>query len=166
MSNNLRFDFEVNKKTNGVSVVREFAAPPDRVWAAWTTAALLDQWWAPEPYKAKTKELELRPGGRWLYAMVGPEGDEQWCRAIYSTVTPQTGYSYDDAFSDAEGNVTNEFPGSHWDVRFELAGDRTTVFIDISHKSAEDLERILGMGFREGFAAGLGNLDKLLANEG
>ena len=34
-----------NKK---ITVVREFAAPPESVWAAWTDASLLDQWWAPK----------------------------------------------------------------------------------------------------------------------
>ncbi len=41
-----------NKK---IVVVREFDAPLEEVWKAWTEKELLDQWWAPRPWKAKTK---------------------------------------------------------------------------------------------------------------
>lgn len=163
MDNKLRFDFDVNQSDGSVTVVREFAAPLQRVWEAWTTADLLDQWWAPKPYVAKTKEFSFTPGGRWLYAMVGPQGDEQWCRAIFTAIDAASSYSYDDAFSDAEGNVTNEFPGSHWDLSFRENSGTTTVTIHITHKSAADLEQIMKMGFKEGFSMGLGNLDEVLA---
>lgn len=163
MDNNLKFDFKVDEQDHSITVIREFVAPPDKVWAAWTTAELLDQWWAPKPYKALTKELQLKPGGRWLYAMVGPDASEQWCRAIYSSVDAPNSFSYDDAFCDAQGTVTNDFPGSGWEVRFAGTEAMTTVTVLIRHKSAADLRTILKMGFREGFTAGIGNLDELLA---
>jgi uncharacterized protein YndB with AHSA1/START domain len=163
MNNNLKFDFNVDETNGTVTVVREFAAAPGAVWAAWTTAELLDQWWAPKPFKARTKELDLKPGGRWMYAMVGPDGSEQWCRAIYSEVVPEQRFAHDDAFCDAEGNVTDEFPGSNWTVVFSEGTGTTIVTITIRHKSVQDLQQILKMGFKEGFSMGLGNLDELLA---
>jgi len=163
MNDDLKFDYDVSKETNTITVVRDFAAPLDQVWTAWTTAEKLDQWWAPKPWKARTKELNFEPGGRWLYAMVGPDNTEQWCRAIFETIRDQRSYSYDDAFCDSDGNLTSEFPGSHWEVSFSESGNTTTVTINISHKSAADLEQILKMGFKEGFTMGLGNLDELLA---
>jgi uncharacterized protein YndB with AHSA1/START domain len=165
MNDNRKFDFDVNKDTNTVNVVREFAAPLQQVWKAWTTAEMLDQWWAPKPWKARTKELNFTPGGRWLYAMVGPDSTEHWCRAIYEKISDKSSYSYDDAFCDAEGNVTDGFPGSHWDVAFADNGDMTTVTITISHKNAAGLEKILAMGFQGGFTMGLNNLDELLAGK-
>jgi uncharacterized protein YndB with AHSA1/START domain len=57
-------------------VTREFDANSDLVWKAWTTAELLDQWWAPKPYRAETKSLDFREGGVWLYAMVSPENEK------------------------------------------------------------------------------------------
>ncbi|WP_312302176.1 hypothetical protein [Chryseobacterium sp.] len=50
MKSNLLFDFSVNKENNTIVVKREFNANLELVWQAWTTAELLDQWWAPKPY--------------------------------------------------------------------------------------------------------------------
>jgi uncharacterized protein YndB with AHSA1/START domain len=52
-----------NKK---LKVEREFDAPVAQVWNAWTQPELLDQWWAPKPWKANTKSMDFREGGRWF----------------------------------------------------------------------------------------------------
>ena len=78
MSTNLAFDFSVNKETNTITVKREFAAELSLVWDAYTKSEILDQWWAPKPWKARTKTMEFREGGYWHYAMVGPAGEEHW----------------------------------------------------------------------------------------
>ena len=84
MNNDLIFDFTVNKETNTVHVKKEFTAGLDLVWDAYTKSELLDQWWAPKPWMAKTKAMEFVEGGRRLYAMVGPEGEEHWALADFT----------------------------------------------------------------------------------
>ena len=162
MKANLLMNFDVDKESNKVLVTREFAAPLNRVWAAWTQKELLDQWWAPKPWKAETKILEFREGGHWLYAMVGPEGDQQWCRADYKSISTLHSYKATDAFCDENGTIDNTMPGSDWKNTFTEQGDKTVVHIEITHKSLEDLEKIIEMGFKEGFTMGLENLDELL----
>ena len=89
---------EANKK---LFVVREFEAPVDLVWKAWTDSKLLDKWWAPKPWKARTKKMDFREGGHWLYAMVGPEGQEHWAPANYETIQVQKKFTGLDAFADS-----------------------------------------------------------------
>src|SRR6478735_9817609 len=100
-----------NKK---LIVVREFDGTPEQVWKAWTQSELLDHWWAPKPWKARTKEMDFREGGFWLYYMEGPDGEKHWCRADYKAVDPGKSFSLVDAFCDEEGNPTNELPNMHW----------------------------------------------------
>ena len=69
MNTNLFFDVTVNKTDNLIYVKREFDAGLPLVWQAWTTAELLDQWWAPLPYKNKTKLMDFRNGGVWHYSI-------------------------------------------------------------------------------------------------
>lgn len=158
-------DFTVDRENNQLHVTREFAAPVAPVWAAWTTAELLDQWWAPKPWQARTKTMEFREGGHWHYAMVGPDGETHWGWADYHTIQPQDGFAASDAFCDAEGNVNREVPQAKWTARFSGAGGRTTVKMVTTYTSLEDLETILSMGMKEGLTMALTNLDALLAEQ-
>ena len=164
MKTNLVFDFIVNKETQTVTVKREFLAKLDLVWSAWTEPEILDQWWAPKPYVSKTKSMDFKVGGRRLYAMCGPNGDEHWCLADYKAIDPKNNFKYHDAFCDNQGNVdTTIFPGSNWSIDFINKGDTTLVDVTITHNSLSDLEKIIEMGFKEGFTATLNYLDTLLS---
>lgn len=162
--NNLTFDFTVNKETNTVHVKKEFAAGLDLVWDAYTKAELLDQWWAPKPWLSRTKSMEFKEGGRRIYAMVGPEGEEHWALADYTSISPKTNFKFLDAFCDAAGNLNNEMPRSDWDVDFIDKGNSTLVNIGIKHGTLADLEAIIAMGFKEGFTMAMNNLDEIFAN--
>lgn len=165
MNKNLKFDFSINRENYTVHVQREFAADLNTVWEAWTTAEILDQWWAPKPYKAETKSLDFRVGGEWFYAMVSPENEKHWCKAHYEIINQRSNYAYTDAFCDEDGNLNNAFPSSHWTNTFTTSEDKTLVDIVIKHQRLEDLEKIIEMGFKEGFTAGLENLDEVLAKK-
>ena len=94
---------------NKLVVTRDFDAPVAQVWKAWTDSKILDQWWAPKPWKAETKSMDFRDGGNWIYAMKGPEGEAQWCRADFEKIVPQKSYTGTDAFCDEKGNINKQF---------------------------------------------------------
>ena len=75
--NDLLFDFRLDKSLKTAFINREFDAELSLVWDAFTTAEILDQWWAPKPWSSKTKVMIFEPGGRRFYAMVSPEGQER-----------------------------------------------------------------------------------------
>lgn len=149
-----------NKK---ITVEREFDAPVERVWRAWTEKELLDQWWAPKPWKAETVSMDFRAGGTWLYYMLGPDGTRQYCRADYKSITANKSYEGLDAFCDEKGNINTEFPRMNWKVLFGPSESGTKVHVEITFDSVESLNKIIEMGFKEGFAAAHANLDELLA---
>jgi len=157
-------DFVIDKENKQLRVTREFAAPLSKVWAAYTQSELLDQWWAPKPWKANTKEMEFKDGGHWLYVMAGPEGEKHWCREDFQLIKPMKSFKAVDAFCDSSGKVNDEFPKSTWVIEFSEANDKTTVKIEMQCETVTDLEKYIEMGFREGFTAALGNLDELLAS--
>jgi uncharacterized protein YndB with AHSA1/START domain len=155
-------DFVVDKQNKKIKVTREFAAPLSKVWAAWTQSELLDQWWAPKPWKTNTKKMEFKEGGHWLYTMNGPEGEEHWCRADFKSISPNKNFKVSESFCDPSGKITNEFPIAYWDCKFSEAKNKTTVNVEIEFDSLADLEKYIEMGFKEGFTMALGNLDELL----
>lgn len=159
---NLTFDFNVDKSNNTITVVREFNASLPLIWKAWTNSEILDQWWAPEPWKANTKTMDFREGGRWLYNMTGPEGEIHWSLADYQKISNEESFSALDAFCDENGNVNQAMGRSSWNVSFSDSDDTTTVTIEITFDKLETLENHIQMGFKEGFSAGLDQLDALL----
>ncbi|GAB3557661.1 SRPBCC family protein [Spirosoma fluminis] len=154
-------DFTVDKTTKTVTFSREFNADLSLVWDAYTTPEILDQWWAPKPWTSKTKFMNFEVGGRRFYAMVSPEGQEHWSIQKYTSISPKTNFKLLNAFADKDENP--ELPGSDWDLTFSEQNGKTTVRISIYNESLVRLEKMLEMGFKEGTAMTLKNLEELLA---
>jgi len=161
MNSNLLFDFTVDKASKSVAITREFAAPLPLVWDAFTQAELLDQWVAPKPWSSKTKYMDFKVGGKRFYAMVSPEGLERWSIQEYTAITPKTNFKMHNAFADQDENP--ELPGSNWDFTFSELNDITKLNIIITNESLERMEKMIEMGFVEGYKMTIDNLEKLLA---
>lgn len=157
---NLLFDITVDKSTQSVFITKEFAAEHSLVWDAFTTPEMLDQWWAPKPWMAKTKKMEFKEGGRRFYAMVSPEGHESWQIQDYISITPKTNFKFFSVFADKEENP--HLTGSTWDLNFSELNGITTVSITIHNESLERMEQMIAMGFKEGFTMTLNELETLL----
>jgi uncharacterized protein YndB with AHSA1/START domain len=169
MTNNLLFDFTVDKAAKKVFITREFDAELSLVWDAFTKAELIEQWLAPKPMTAKTKYQDFKVGGNRFYAMINPEGQERWALQEYTSISPKTHFKMYNAFADKDENL--ELPGSEWDHNFSEGNARpdepvgrgtTTVNITIYNESLERMERILD-GFTQGMKMSLSNLENLLA---
>ena len=161
MTNNLLFDFTVDKTTKTVFVNREFDADLSLVWDAFTKQEILDQWWAPKPWASKTKSMNFEVGGRRFYAMVSPEGQERWAIQKYTSISPKTNFKMYNTFADKDENP--ELPGSDWDFNFSEQNGRTKVSVTIYNESLARMEKMIEMGFKEGYAMQMENLDELLA---
>ena len=162
--NSLLFDFTVDKESKTVFIAREFKAKLPLVWDAFTKQEILDKWWAPKPFISKTKSMEFKEGGRRFYAITNAEGEVLgWQIHDYTSISPKTNFKFFNAFADKDENL--QLPGSHWDFTFSEQDGVTTVNITIYNDSLERMERMLEMGFKEGFTATLNELDKLLTNQ-
>jgi uncharacterized protein YndB with AHSA1/START domain len=161
MTTNLLFDFTVDKTTKTVFITREFDAELSLVWDAFTKQELLDQWVAPKPWTSRTKHMNFEVGGRRFYAMVSPEGHERWAIQQYTSITPKTNFKMFNAFADKDENP--ELPGSDWDYTFSEQGGKTIVTITIYNESLARMEKMIEMGFTEGFKLSMINLENLLA---
>jgi uncharacterized glyoxalase superfamily protein PhnB/uncharacterized protein YndB with AHSA1/START domain len=166
MNPNLKFDFTVNKENNTVNVKREFAANLELVWEAWTNPEILDQWWAPKPYQTRTKSMDFREGGMWLYEMYNTESENQqechWCKNDYHKIEHQKMFAGLDAFCDENGRVNTEMPRTLWTNEFNEQEEKTLVTITAKYDSLADLEKIIEMGFKEGFTMAMENLDQYI----
>lgn len=149
-------------KTKTVTVIREFNAPVEKVWQAYTEKELLDQWWGPAPWRAETKTMDFRPGGHWLYAMVSPENQKHWGRMNYLTITPFESVEMEDVFCDENGNVNPDLPTSKGKFIFTKTENGTQAEFRMTYNSEEDVLKIIEMGFEQGITQCLEQLEALL----
>lgn len=162
--NNLQFDFTVDKAAQTVYITREFDAKLSLVWDAFTKKELLDQWWAPKPLMSKTKAMDFKVGGRRFYAMVSPGGEEiSWQIQDYTSISPKTNFKFFNVFADKDENP--HLPGSNWDLNFSEQSGITKVSITIYNDSLERMEKMIEMGFKEGFTMTLNELETLLKSK-
>lgn len=150
MSNNFVFETDLAAKKFHIS--REFNAPIEKVWKAWTDPDLLDKWWGSKPWVAITKSMDFTVDGVWLYSMVGPEGQKHPSQAKFTAIENGSRFAADTGVG-------------HWDNKFIAVGDKTKVAIDISFDDEATVKMMVEMGFESGTAMSLNELDELLASE-
>ncbi len=154
--------FEKDPANRRIIVTTTYDAPLKTVWDAYTHPAILEKWWAPHPWKAFTRTMDFHKGGHWHYYMESPDGQRSWGLSVFGEIVPQRSYEALDAFSDEHGKIDTTRPRLHWLVMFETAGGKTTVTAYITAQEQGAIERILEMGFEEGYKTGLRQLHDLL----
>lgn len=83
---------------------RDYAASPERLWAAWTDAAALADWFTPDGATTTFLRHELRPGGMLLSRLDMDGVAPSFSRFVYREVTPMRRLSWLHGFGDADGN--------------------------------------------------------------
>ena len=130
MTNNFVFEKDLTAKK--IHVVREFNAPVEKVWKAWTDPGLLEKWWGPKPWVAKTKSMDFTVGGAWLYFMEGPQGQKHWSHVKFTAIENGSRFAADAVFADENGKPMPGMAVGHWDNKFIAVGDKTKVVVDLT----------------------------------
>jgi uncharacterized protein YndB with AHSA1/START domain len=156
-NNSLEIVKDLQKKQ--IIVTKLFDATQEELWQAWTKQEYLDQWWAPNPWKAETKSLDFKEGGSWLYAMVGPDDSRHWARVDFLKINAKEYFEATDCFCDEDGNINIDFPTMHWLNEFRVTERGTKVIVQITFPTELALQKILEMGFEAGFTMALNQLE-------
>jgi uncharacterized protein YndB with AHSA1/START domain len=149
-------------KQRSIVVAREFNAPLESVWRAFTDSQILDQWWGPAPWRAETKTMNFVVGGYWLYAMVSPEDQKHWARMDYLAIDHHRSFDVKDSFCDDNGNVNAQLPVSKGRNVFTTTINGTRVEFKMIYPSETDLQKIIEMGFEQGITVCFDQLEALL----
>lgn len=137
------------------------AAPPEKVWAAWTEPDLLVRWFTPAPWATASAELDVRPGGTSLVVMRSPEGQEFPNRGVYLEVEPGRKLVFTDAFVAAWEPAEKPFMTGILTLESDGAGG-TLYSARVKHGSLADREAHEKMGFHEGWPAATRQLAALV----
>ena len=160
MDSNIVFNKDFDAAS--VFVMKVYHTDVSVIWNYFTKATLLDQWWAPRPWKCETHRMDFREGGTWDYAMVGPENEKQYAGAEYHEINFHRSFDCTDYFADANGNRDTILPSVKWLFGFTGVDEGTKLTINIHFNSEADMKKILEMGFEEGLKMGFSQLDEII----
>jgi uncharacterized protein YndB with AHSA1/START domain len=98
--------------TQGVSaydlvIERVFDAPRELVWKFWTDPEKIMLWWGPAYFTSPVCKIELRVGGRYLFCMRSPQGQDFYSTGVFREIVATERLVFADSFADAEGNVVS-----------------------------------------------------------
>ena len=119
-----------NRKPNELYLTRVFDAPVRLVWDAWTDPDQVGEWWGPRGFTITTHSRDLRPGGKWIYTMHGPDGTDYPNITIYHEVEKHARLVYD------HGATENTPPLFRVTVSFAETQGKTTMNLTMSLASA------------------------------
>jgi uncharacterized protein YndB with AHSA1/START domain len=123
-------------RSNELKILRLFDAPLQAVWDAWTDPEQVARWWGPRGFTLTTHSKDLRPGGRWVYTMHGPDGTDYPNIAYYHEVREREALVYDHGASEGKP------PLFRVSVYFKASGDRTAMDMTMTLATPEAAEEI------------------------
>lgn len=142
---------------------REFNAPREKVFEAFSECEYLQQWWGPRSWPVRYCTIEFHQGGVWHYCLQGPEHeDESWGKAVFKEIRKPEYIAFDDHFSDAEGNINHAMPTSFNEYRFAEENGKTILDCRSTYSSEEDVQKVMDLGAVDGIAETFDRLDELL----
>jgi uncharacterized protein YndB with AHSA1/START domain len=126
-----------------LTLARVFDAPRERVWAAWTDASLLAQWWGPNGFTAPVCEVDARPGGAILVHMSGYGHVNPMKGVFKEVVKPERLVFTNNAFADLSAASPNS--ESLTTVTFNDLGGKTEVTLHTGVlRAAPEVAQYLG----------------------
>src|SRR5262245_61006115 len=81
-----RSSIDLDSDPRAMVGMREFDAPRELVWTAWTDPKHLSQWWGPDGFTTTTSAFDMRPGGVWRFVMHGPDGRDYENRVTFDEI--------------------------------------------------------------------------------
>ena len=140
-----------------IHVEREFDAPRDEVYAAYTDPQLIPEWWGPRGTTTSVDQMDVKAGGSWRFVVRNSDGSETGFRGTYREVTPPQRVVQTFEWEGMPGHVSVET------AEFEDLGERTKVTTTTLFHTNEERDGMIGSGMEGGLNESYARLDELLA---
>jgi len=127
-----------------ILITREFDAPVELVFRAYTTPELVRRWWHANRGEITLCEIDLRVGGGWRYVMTAQGGFEVGFHGEYREIVPNERIVSTEIYEGAP-----DAPAVDTATFTEVDG-RTTLSILVQHSSRENRDAHINSGMEDG----------------
>src|SRR5579871_401161 len=143
-------------------ITREFNAPRELVFKAWTDAKQLAQWWGPRGFTNPVSEWDFQPGGRIYVVMRGPNGTDYPMGGEFREITPPERLVFTSGAFDDKGKMLFEF--LHTAIFTEHDGKTKLELRSKVTMATPGVGKYIG-GFEMGMTQSLEKLEDYLQNQ-
>ena len=141
---------------HAILMTRDFDAPRELVFRAFTDPTLIPQWWGPKKYMTIVDKMEVKKGGIWRYVQRSTDGNEFAFHGVYHQITPPERVVNTVEFEGMPGHVGLET------VTFEDHSGETKLIDLAVFQSVADRDGMLQSGMEEGAAESWDRFEELL----
>jgi uncharacterized protein YndB with AHSA1/START domain len=141
-----------------ILITREFDAPKELIWKAWTTPELVRQWWHANRGEVTVAEIDLRVGGAWRYVSVTDDGFEVAFHGEYREIEPYDRLVSTEAYEGVPNPDENATVNT---MTLEETDGRTTVTVLVEAPSREIRDAIVESGMEAGMQDALDLLEQV-----
>ena len=141
-----------------ILITREFDAPKELVYKAWTTPEVVRRWWSAKRGEVTVAEIDLRVGGTWRYVMIADGGIEVAFHGEYREIVPNERLVSTEVYEgmpDAEALDT---------LTLSESEGRTTMTILVQHATKEHRDAHIESGMEDGMQDAFDLLEQVAAS--
>ncbi len=138
-----------------ILITREFDAPRELVFKAWTTPELVKRWWSGQRGAVTSAEIDLRVGGMWRYVMEAHGEFEVAFHGEYHEIVPDERIVTTEVYEgmpDAQALET---------ITFDEVDGRTMLTMLVQHTSKEDRDAHINSGMEGGMQESMDALEQV-----
>lgn len=147
-----------------ITIVADFAAPLTRLWDAYVDPRQIERFWGPPTYPATFLRHDAAVGGRSVYRMTGPTGDEHYGCWEWTDVNAGASFDIIDWFADETGAPNTQMPAMRANFAFEATDTGSRLTTISRFDTIEQLKQLLEMGVLEGTKEAMAQIDDVLAD--
>jgi len=138
-----------------ILITREFDAPKDLVYKAYTTPELIKRWWSGDRGAVTIADVDLRVGGSWRYVMTANGGLEVGFHGSFREIVPNERIVSTDVF---EGMPDGEAVET---ATFTETDGRTTLTILVQHQNQQHRDAHINSGMEGGMNEAFDHLEQV-----
>jgi len=147
-----------------ITIVADFAAPLTRLWDAYADPRQIERFWGPPTYPATFLRHDAAAGGRSVYKMTGPEGDEHYGCWEWTDVNAPASFDIIDWFADETGAPNTDLPPTRATFAFEATDTGSRLTTTSRFDTLDQLQQLLDLQMLEGTTEAMSQIDTVLAD--
>jgi uncharacterized protein YndB with AHSA1/START domain len=141
-----------------IDMEREFDAPRDLVYKAYTDPDLIAQWLGPRKYRIAIDKYDVRDGGQWRYIHSDDEGNAWGFHGVFHGAPSVDRVVQTFEFEGAPGHVSLD------ELTLEERDGKTVMRTHSVYQSLEARDAMVAGGMEDGVVDGFQRLDELLTS--